>query len=510
MNVASRVIAIMGTLASAEVLAAPTATQAPGLPQFDLRADEILNLVYQLDCLPSGDECPFQALWKEELGFTAQDVAALGRRQRIRERYQWQVRIDDSLDDGPLMFDVWRGLELRKKLLLAAAGAKDIAAYRDRLELVVTSTDAAELAAIAEAFLPRFRRFFAGASPQLRALVKDLSPYFERPAVRRATGQIMDFYEVPASQRGRLEIQLIALPARWKGPTRGEQVEHLSTVEVKSRSEKASDAEALASTATVTLHELFHYFYMTVPGDRTRGLAARFAASDDPGAPAAYGLLNEGLATALSAVTRKASLTPSQWQSKLRAGGSWYRDAAIDTVAKAILTWLEERLTHGQSLYEPSFVPGYLRIVRAAMGQTLDRPTMKLRTLVTALEEGFMKSAAGIISRAASPGVTVSSRPLDAPMARDTLLSHSQQSGVIMVRGGSLSQLAPWQPVLGKGIVERLTAIHRKHPAFIQAVKRESRSVIFILVAETPAEFDQLATRLTATEKPFDLLPLHD
>jgi hypothetical protein len=43
-----------------------------------------------------------------------------------------------------------------------------------------------------------------------------------------------------------------------------------------------------------------------------------------------------------------------------------------------------------------------------------------------------------------------------------------------------------------------------------RAVKRESRSVIFVLVAETPGEFDQLATRLTATDKPFDLLPLHD
>jgi len=232
MNGSRTTLAVVGVLVWSTAAAAQSTSQPPVLPSFELRVDEIMNLVYHLDCLPQGPECAFQTLWKEQLGWTPKDDAALARRQSIRDRYSWRVGIDVELDDGPLMFDAPRAVELRKKLILAAAGAKDIAAYRARLELVLTPTDAAELAAIAESFLPRFRRFFADVRPRLRKVARDLGKYFAHPSVRRIVGEAMAFYEVPASEPRRLDIQLIALPPRWTGATRGEQVEHVSTVEI--------------------------------------------------------------------------------------------------------------------------------------------------------------------------------------------------------------------------------------------------------------------------------------
>ena len=479
------------------ILAASTAAAATAPPTFELRSDEIMNLVYQLECLPSGADCPFQGLWKERLGWTTADDQALERRRAIKERYSGFIDVDERFDDAPLMFDAPRMIELSKKLLLAAAGAPDIPAYRARLELVVAPADAAELAAIAERFLPRFRRFFSGAQPRLRGVARALGPYFADARVRGLVARALAFYEVPATAPRRLQIQLIALPAGWTGPTRGEQIELLSTVEIKDGPGSPAAAE-VATRGSITLHEMFHYCYASVEGERARALAAAFAAADDPGSPAAYSLLNEGVATALGVLARTTYLgtRPSD-------DGPWYRDAAIDTVAKAVLPLLEERLTSGQSLYQPGFVPEYLRRVRSAMGRQLERPALRLRTLVTAIEDEHIRSLRGIPA-----GRVLVGRPLEEGAVREALIRHAEQSGVIMVRGKSLAKLRPWEPVLGRGAVDKLTATRARHRAFIQTIARGRHGRIYVLVADDDEDFNRLGERLIAADEHLELLTL--
>jgi hypothetical protein len=497
-------IVIVGLLLPAAAFAAPAASRTPVVPTFELRTDEIMNLVYQLDCLPQGKDCAFDTLWKQELGWTAKDDAALARRQQIKERYDWRVTFDDKLDDGPLMFDTPRALELRKKLVLAASGAKDIRSYRARLEMVVTATDAGELAAITESFLPRFRRFFAGVRPALSKVKRELGPYFANPGVTRVVGEAMAFYEVPRAQPHRLEVQLIALPPNWTGHTSGEQVEHLSLVETSPKQPAEKRRGNLSATASIALHELFHYFYGAVPGEQTRALGAAFAASEDQGSAAAYALLNEVLATALSAVARKASVSAAEWRIELAGPGHWYNDVPIDTVAKAIWPWIEERLARGSSLYEAGFVPGYVRLVRAAMGRALDRPALRLRTLIAVVEDEHV--------RGRLPGVpagrTQIARPIEELETLEGLVKHREQSAVIKVRGKSLARLRFWEPVLGKGTVERLADLRAKHGSFVQAVKRGAYAAIFVIVAEAPEDFEKLDARLVAAEEPFEVLTL--
>jgi hypothetical protein len=480
------------------ILAGSPAEAAPAPPPtFELRSDEIMNLVYQLECLPTGAECPFQALWKERLGWTAADDQALERRRAIKERYSGFIDVDERFDDAPLMFDAPRMIELSKKLLLAAAGAPDIPAYRARLELVVAPADAAELAAIAERFLPRFRRFFGEARPRLRRFARALGPYFADARVRGLVARAMAFYEIPATAPRRLQIELIALPAGWKGPTRGEQIELLSTVEIKDGPAAPTAAE-VATRGSITLHEMFHYCYASVEGARARTLAAAFAAADDPGSPAAYSLLNEGVATALGALARTTYLgtRPSD-------DGAWYRDAAIDSVAKAVLPLLEERLASGQSLYQPGFVPDYLRRLSSAMGRQLERPALRLRTLLTAIEDEHIRSLRGIPA-----GRVLVGRPLEEAAVREALIRHAEQSGVIMLRGKSLAKLRPWESVLGRGAVEKLIATRARHRAFIQTIARGRHGRIYVLVAEDDEDFNRLGERLIAAEEQFELLSL--
>ena len=471
---------------------------SPPLPTFELRSDEVMNLVYQLECLPTGDECPFQALWRKELGWTAADDEALERRRRIRERYGGFVTIDESLDDAPLMFDAPRMIDLSKKLLIAAAGARDLDDYRARLELVILPADAAELAATAQRFLPRFRVFFARQRPRLRRYASALGPFFADARIRTLVARAMAFYEVPPSAPRRLQVQLIALPPGWDGPTRGEQMELLSTVEIKHAS-TAPTAEQIATRGGITLHEAFHYFYGSAPGERARALAAAFAAAEDPAGPSAYNLLNEGLATALGALARMTFLgTPPT-----TAGSDWYRDVPISSAAKAVFPFLQERLANGQSLYQPGFVPEYVRLLRAAMGKQLDRPALRLRTMVAAIEDEKIRSVHSIPA-----GRFLRARPLEDPRVRDALARHADQSAVIMVRGKSLARLRPWESLLGRGAVDKLAAARAKHPAFIQAIPRGRRSIIYVLVADADEDFERLGERLATAEGPIELLPL--
>jgi hypothetical protein len=302
----------------------------------------------------------------------------------------------------------------------------------------------------------------------------------------------------------RLEVQLIALPPGWTGHTSGEQVEHLSLVETSPGQAAEKRRANLSATASIALHELFHYFYGAVPGERARALGARFAVVGDPGAAAAYALLNEALATALTAVARKASMPAAEWQAELAGGRPWYNDVPIDTVAKGIWPWIEERLASGSSLYEASFVPGYVRLARAAMGRALDRPALRLRTLVAIVEDEHVRGRLpGVPS-----GRTQVARPLEEPEAREGLVKHGEQSAVIKVRGRSLARMRFWEPVLGKGIVERLTGLYAKHGPFVQTVKRGAHAAVFVVVADAPEDFEKLDARLVAAEEPFELLSL--
>jgi hypothetical protein len=502
------IVALLALARTAPAAAAPAEPAATKLPAFTLRAGEIFNLVYQLDCLPRGDDCAFQKLWKQQLGWTAADDQALERRREIRRRYSGWIRMDDQFDDAPLMLDAPRMLEMKKKLQLAAAGARDIPDYRARLDLVVSSTDAAELAAIVQRFLPRFREYFSSVRPRMTALTRELGPHFAKPEVRRVVAQTMTFYDVPAQQSRDVPVELIALPPDWTGPFSGEQVEHLAVIEFKTAPAVEAKDRRRGHTGSIVLHELFHYFYGSAPGEKARALAAAFASAQDPGAPAAYGLINEALATVFSVLSRKAYLTPAEFQTEMASGRPWYKDVAIDAAARAALPVVEGLLARGETLYDAGFVPAYLQALRAGMGASLDRPALKLRTLLVVAEDRELRPAIEAIQRAQAAGRSQTAIPLEEEDMKRLWLKHPDASGVVVVRGGSLAKLRGYEAVLGKGILEKLVSVRKQHRAFVQAVKRGRHSVMFVIVGDTPAEVGKLAEQLMASTGPFEVMGL--
>ncbi len=254
----------------------------------------------------------------------------------------------------------------------------------------------------------------------------------------------------PPSKAGTCRSSWFPCPY-WTGSFSGTQVEHLAVIEFKTAPAVEAKDRRRGHTGTIVLHELYHYFYGSAPGEKARALAAAFASAQDPGAAAAYGLINEALATVFSVLSRKAYLTPAEFQTEMASGRPWYKDVAIDASARAALPVVEGMLGRGETLYDAGFVPAYLQALRASMGPSLDRPALKLRTLLLVAEDRELRPAIEAIQRAQAAGRAQTAIPLEEEEMRRTWLKHPEASGWWWCGEGAWRSCAGTRRYWGRG-----------------------------------------------------------
>src|SRR5437868_5224334 len=75
-------LAMLGLLS----LLATATPFAAGGPDLRIHINEMANLTHQLDCLARKD-CAFGRMWRQKLGWTADDDEALAEREEIKRRY---------------------------------------------------------------------------------------------------------------------------------------------------------------------------------------------------------------------------------------------------------------------------------------------------------------------------------------------------------------------------------------------------------------------------------------
>ena len=496
---------MLALLAPADAAAtAPPAVLDRALPMFRFQPSEIGNLVYQLDCLSSMETCAFEDLWKKRLGWTPADDEALAARKRLLGRYRGSQVIGDVGDDGPLLSDYPRILSIRRKVMRAGLGARNLGDYQQRLELVLLPDDAAEVVRLTSHFLPRFRLFFREARPWLQANVRAFETYLRRPDIRTSLQQIVTFFALPTPGQQRTDFPLLAIPREWKGRTSGEQFENQTLLEVE-----ADEPPRLHFS--IAMHEAFHFFYSTASADNVRKLVKAFAASSDPAAATAYGLLTEVLPSTLSAGLVQRALQPrAEWEKTRTVAGSYYQIPAVDRVAKAMVPWLEDRLRRGLDLYEASFVPGYVRLVRETLASDLDRPSLG-RVVLAAYDDETLRPALDLVVREARP-CRQEEATLDEPDIRQRLEKHPLQGAYLLVRADRLPGLRGWERALGPGVIAKLQALGRQHGAFVLGLRRPpfegKRGIVYVFVGRQTADFEPLARRFIAAPAPFDLLTL--
>jgi hypothetical protein len=142
----------------------------------------IANLIYQLDCVSqlkvSCSEETYKELWKNNFLKSAEDEIFVKEWARLFKRYQANVRFEESETES--MTGRFNGVDLSKKLQIAASQSQSLKDYLERLDLLVMPKDKLEFEKIIRHFEPRFSKWWqAIALPkgtlfakQTRALLK--------------------------------------------------------------------------------------------------------------------------------------------------------------------------------------------------------------------------------------------------------------------------------------------------------------------------------------------------
>jgi hypothetical protein len=474
-------------LALALVAAAPAPDREAGaLPgprlTLDIDAAPLPNLTYQLDCMAGLLRCStdaYRQLWKEKLAWSPEDDQALATWTALRKKYQGQVRLDrERKNPGLPVKGVGVDLETRQRF--AGFVATDLASYRQLIGMLYLPADADRMAETLAHFHPRFDGWWQQAAlPQLRPFLKatlalvrerDLVAFFDQAAA---------FYGADLPPGTHLPMHLIFRPLGKTKGTNGQQVDQHSVVEVL-EGEKPEDR------IDVVAHELFHFFHYQAPTAHTFALTQAFTRSSWPDAVAGFALLDEAVATALGNGLVARKVLPKERFEKDRARAlSFYEDADIDACAKALMDPLAKLLETGKGIGSPEFFAAYQAAAEAAFGAGGAPPAVFLKSSACACDPQFGELRAFVRERVKSSGMWASI-PLDSPHSIEDLQEFPLLASVAMVAPGDLQHLKGWEPVLGKGTLEKVQAeVSKAGPSasLVYGLHTTTHAWLWILVA---------------------------
>lgn len=443
--------------------ASPHAPQSPGF-SLDIDAAPIANLTYQLDCMAGFMPCStdaFKQLWRDQLQWSAADIEAHGVWTELRRKYHGSIQLDRSAAPQVKLGVPLRGpnLDIETKQRIAGFIATDLESYRRLANVAFLADDADRLTQVLAHFLPRFEKWWREAAlPNLAPFKERVSELVEKQHLLELFARVSRFYEAELSSGARLPLHLIYRPALGDKRTNGQQLENHSIVEVL-------QGERPEERLDVIAHELFHYFYSRAPAGRAQALALAFASSDKADSMAAYALLNEVVATTLgNGLVARRMLSREQFDKLLARKDSLYNDPHIDACAKALLESMEQVLDSGKPITSPEFVSAYLKAASKAFGERGAPPAVYLKNMFAVYDPAFGPSR-GALREAVAAGSIYSSAPIEDPRSQEDFNDFPLLSGVIMVSPTELEHLAKWEPVLGKGLVSRVSAAWKKAEA---------------------------------------------
>lgn len=472
----------------------------PGAPTaFRLHAGEFANLFYQLDCLARTTRCSraaYEDLWSRTLGGLDEgDREALTRWKKLRERYGGRIeRHDDSHD---LVLPVHRpGRQISSRLRLAGYSADSAAHYSEHLSLFADPADVAEAVSIVGRFAPRFGTWWPTQRAPLARSIDAYAKLFARPDVQATLVEVAQFYR-PVFPKGHvMDIDLIARPSH-DSSTSGELVGMHSLVEVV-------DGEPAEGRFSVILHEIFHGWFSSAGDKALVDLAARFAASSDIDAAAAYSLLDEGLATANGNGKIARLVNPDDYARRIAQPRGLYNDTLVDGMAKAELAAMDRHAAGTASVFEEGFVAQYLSAFHGAFPVGVP-PIGRLHSFVL-LYDKSMRGAYDHLFEIAHPSNLVSDDTLDVKAASDTLEHRGRWPLVLMVPFSKLDLLRAWSTEIDAPTARTIAERARAGKPFIVASRRRPRLDLFVLVAADEPAMIALVDALAARETPFDAL----
>jgi len=469
--------------------------------RLSFHADPLPNLVYQLDCMAGTQPCSraaYEALWRDDLGWSDDDQHALDAFREARERWGGTLELHTSTPSPSPLPLPRADRTIAARLSIAGLVARTPEEHVRYLGLLTPKADAARLQSLIDHFRPRFDRYWQREGRALcESSAEELAALFEREHLDEHVERLAAFYRADLPQDEPLDFHLMARPAH-RSVDAARQIGGHAIVEMPKD-------ETPARRAPIVVHEILHHLHAAAPDQDLAALARSFVETKDPLAGPAYAVLDEALATALGTEKTLARLDPIGLSQKLHAPQGLYAEPIIDRVAKAALPFLDARLAEGRGLHDPGFARGFLDAVHEAYPQGMP-PIAHARPLVAALEPAFWPAFQALdgASLASSLGGARASDALRSPKTVDLFDSHLHWGGAFFVTHHGVAELARYEAALGPDALEAIENEARHTPAFLYSTQRSPGVYRFVFVADDVPTMSALVRALAAQRAPFE------
>ncbi|MBI4751662.1 MAG: hypothetical protein HY774_24535 [Acidobacteria bacterium] len=471
---------------------------------FHFYTTELSNLCYQLDAmagLEMGSGEVFRELWKNKIGWSAEDERLLAQWRECRQRYFESVKLG-QLPEEPLYQPnppVQPYVDLSKKIRIASLIATNVDDYQSALAVTVLPADAYQLTAILRSFQLRFHPWWETEGKRIsEPFVKQFTDLMAQKNLTEFSNQVARFYESQIAPGYAINIFLMARPKSKNQHTSGEVFDNFSTVEVL-------EGERPEQRIDVVLHEVFHHFFSLSPVEKRIALVNAFARHPDPDSLAVYHILDEVLATALGNGLVFQKVSTSQYFEKFIAiDQSFYNDPFIDKTAKAMMPAIRKRIESGQSLFD-GFVDEYVSTARQALGDRISDPHLRLFVRTSVLADAGFRPLAQELARGIRAGY--SSTYVGNGLSPDALTAfetYPGMNGLVVLKSSQVKELESWEKILGKPALKQALQAAKKYRAFVLAVKRNPKSTIFLISGNDETSIGTVLKSLIQNHTPFE------
>jgi hypothetical protein len=477
--------------------AAPARPSPAGQTRLKLtvQVSELSNLIYQLDCLSGFANCSQSAylhLWKTTLHWTAEDQSQLEQWKLLRRKYHGPVTLNEpEFQPATLPWNGPTGLELGDKFSIATFYATDEQSLRSHWEVIVAPADLPRLESMVGHFQPRFSRWWSEEGQEEAARFKrELQNSLQQQDMQVLLGSFATFYDADVPDGYPVYLNLFLRPRTEDTRSKATMLENHAAVEF-------IPGEDVNRRLTIVIHEICHFLYSSSPDSQKQRLINAFADSPDSTSLAAWGLLNEGLATALgNGIAGEHLLTPATYKKQLQSPLSLYNDASIDASAKALIPFLKTQLSNGKTVYDADFVDGYLGCLKNGMSALLMMPARLLTELTIIYASDF----ADVFQHEISPQLRGGIYPFEGVENGNSWAMHRKYpklNAVVLLSAKTLPLLRRSDSSIPEADFRSMQrASYNKDRRWVYSVQRFPSTYVFVIYGQSgqdiSAEFSEL------------------
>lgn len=424
----------------------------------------------------------FQAYWRRIGCARPDDEAQLAVFRQVRDRYHGEYLPAPSDERFVVPVSPNEGdLHQRCQSIFLSSSTMDEA--WSKAEVLLTDADRERLQAVFAHFQPGFEAHWkrCGYLHDYRARFVEYARSHELSAL---LGDAARFLGVP--DQAALPVRVIFLFTPSSQHTYGRAVGRDLVVEVP-------EGQGPEAQVDVVVHELCHYFYDRGGVEHDAAFMTRFFGTGDRHAGPAWGLLNEGLATAIGEGLAMERLAPDTFTRTLSKPLGWYNDDRIDRFAKALYPDLREAIRAGRTFRDLS--PAMLSAYDRALGHRSDDPKTYLASycLVDGFSrrQGFERYFKQVPPRSVWHSTFASAPRMLERYPAQTVVVAAQASDLPAIEASAEAY----------GISKEQHAALRRYERAILVVRRPVNGYLFLVYGRTPEALDEAMARFGGLDR---------